>query len=198
MEAMVNKFQAKFRKAKEEISRWDELQSHLVSHFRNASSIIDRLQVLQNSKNYADLNCINGIQDALLSKQMGSLENIMVSMRNTLEEFHKIVLFLEKIHRDGGGQIVKGGSSRLTIKQLQQRVGVKPTLNDCLDGLLFLHDIHNSEYQLKVSIISAVSAGALKLSGSDLSALLQLLIDQPNIPSEEVQFAFDIIFAEEC
>ncbi|XP_028758669.1 uncharacterized protein At5g43822-like isoform X1 [Neltuma alba] len=197
METMVNKFQAKFRKAREEISRWDELQSLLVSQFRNASSIIDRLQVLQNSKNYANLNCINGIQDALLSKQMGSLENIMVSMRSTLEEFHKIVLSLEKIHRDGR-QLVKGGSSRPTIKQLQQRVGIKPTLTDCLDGLLFLHDIHNSEYQLKTSIILALSAGALKLSGSDLSALLQLLIDQPNIPSEEVQFVFDIIFAEEC
>ncbi|XP_028758670.1 uncharacterized protein At5g43822-like isoform X2 [Neltuma alba] len=184
METMVNKFQAKFRKAREEISRWDELQSLLVSQFRNASSIIDRLQVLQNSKNYANLNCINGIQDALLSKQMGSLENIMVSMRSTLEEFHKIVLSLEKIHRDGR-QLVKGGSSRPTIKQLQQRVGIKPTLTDCLDGLLFLHDIHNSEYQLKTSIILALSAGALKLSGSDLSALLQLLIDQPNIPSEE-------------
>lgn len=42
---MVNKFRAKFRKAREEISRWDGLQSHLVSQFRNASSIVDRLQV---------------------------------------------------------------------------------------------------------------------------------------------------------
>ncbi|XP_054802924.1 uncharacterized protein At5g43822 isoform X2 [Prosopis cineraria] len=197
MEVMVNKFQAKYKKAREEISRWDELQSHLVSQFRNASSIIDRLQVLQNSKNYANLIFIGGIQDALLSKQMGSLENIMVSMRSTVEEFHKIVLSLERIHRDGR-QLVKGGSSCPTMKQLQQRLGIKPSLTDCLDGLLFLHDIHDSEYQLKTSIILAVSAGALKLSGNDLSELLQLLIDQPNIPSEEVQFVFDVICAEEC
>ncbi|XP_054802926.1 uncharacterized protein At5g43822 isoform X4 [Prosopis cineraria] len=130
--------------------------------------------------------------------QMGSLENIMVSMRSTVEEFHKIVLSLERIHRDGR-QLVKGGSSCPTMKQLQQRLGIKPSLTDCLDGLLFLHDIHDSDrYQLKTSIILAVSAGALKLSGNDLSELLQLLIDQPNIPSEEVQFVFDVICAEEC
>ncbi|KAF7801347.1 PPR superfamily protein [Senna tora] len=184
MEAMVNKFQAKFRKAREDISRWDELQSHLVSQFRNASSIIDRLQVLQISRNYGNLNCIDNIRDALLSKQIESLENILVSMRKTLEEFHNIVLSLEKIHRDGR-QLVKGGSSRPTMKQLQQRIGIKPSLTDCLDGLLLLHDIHHSEYLLKSSIILALSAAALKPSGSDLGALLQLLIDQPNIPSEE-------------
>ncbi|PRQ44635.1 putative casein Kinase 2 substrate [Rosa chinensis] len=84
---------------------------------------------------------------------------------------------LGRIHRDGR-HMIKGGSSQLSTKQLQQRVGVKPTLADCLDGLMLLQDMHCSDT-------------------SDLSSLQQILIDQPNIPREEVQFVFDIIFAQE-
>ena len=46
MEAMVKKFQGKFRKVREQLNQWDELQSCLISQFRNASHIIDRLQVI--------------------------------------------------------------------------------------------------------------------------------------------------------
>jgi len=42
----VKKFQSKFRKVREEINRWDELQSCLISQFRNASHIVDRFQVI--------------------------------------------------------------------------------------------------------------------------------------------------------
>jgi hypothetical protein len=63
------------------------------------------------------------------------------------EEFHGIVLSIEKIHRDSRQQI-KGGSSKLSAKQLQQRVGIKPSLADCLDGLMVLCDMHHSEYEL--------------------------------------------------
>ncbi|XP_057429424.1 uncharacterized protein At5g43822 isoform X2 [Lotus japonicus] len=196
MEAMVKKFQSKFRKVREEMNQWNELQSCLISQFRNASYIVERLEVLQNSHNYGVLKCVSGVREALLAKQIESLVNILVSMKKTLEDFHCVVLSLEKIHREGR-QLVKGGSSRPTIKQLQQRVGIKPTLNDCLDGLLFLHEIHNSEYLLKSSVVSALSAMALKPSASDLGALQQLLVDQPNLLTEEVQFVFDVIFAEE-
>ncbi|KAI4332047.1 hypothetical protein L6164_016987 [Bauhinia variegata] len=196
MEAIVNKFKEKFNKVKEDLNRWEELQSRLVSQFRNASYIIDRLQLLRNCKNYGDLNCIDGITEAVLAKQMQSLENIFVSMRKTLEKFHSIVLFLAKSDRDGR-QLVKGSSSRPTMKQLQQRVGIKPRLIDCLDGLSLLHDLYYSEYQLKLSLVSALSANALKLSSSDHGALQQLLADQPNIQTEEVRFVFDIVFAEE-
>lgn len=61
------------------------------------------------------------------------------------ENFHGIVLSIEKIHRDSRQQ-VKGGSSRLSTKQLQQRVGIKPSIADCLDGLMVLYDMHHSEY----------------------------------------------------
>lgn len=45
MESIVKKYQQKFRKIKDEMSRWEELQSRLISQFSNASSIIQRLQV---------------------------------------------------------------------------------------------------------------------------------------------------------
>ncbi|CAJ1960230.1 unnamed protein product [Sphenostylis stenocarpa] len=196
MESIVKKFQSKFRKVREEINRWDELQSYLISQFRNASHIVDRLQLLQNSNNHGVLNCVSGMRDALLEKQIESLRNILVSMRKTLEEFHCIVLSLDKIHRDSR-QLVKGGSSQLNKKQLQQQVGMKPSLNYCLDSLMFIHEIYNSEYLLKSSLISALSEMALKNSASDLGALQQLLFDQPNVQTEEVQFVFDMIFAEE-
>ncbi|KAJ4702304.1 Pentatricopeptide repeat (PPR) superfamily protein [Melia azedarach] len=196
MEGIVKKYQQKFKKIREEMNRWDELQSRLISQFRNASSIIERLQIIQDSKNYGSLISVGGIEVAVLRKQLESLQAFLLSMKKTVEDFHGIVLCLEKIHRDGK-QLVKGGSNQLTLKQLQQRVGVKPTLADCLDGLMLLHDMHNSEYALKVSLVSALSPLAVKPSTSDLGSLQQLLVDQPNIPKEEVQYIFEIIFAEE-
>ncbi|MED6118489.1 hypothetical protein PIB30_003237 [Stylosanthes scabra] len=196
MEGLVKKFQGKFLKVREQLNRWDELQSCLISQFRSASNMIHRLQVLQNSSNYGCLRCNCDVRDALVVNQMKSLDNIFVSMRSTLEEFRKIVLFLEKTHLDGR-QLVKGSSTRSNMKQLQQRVGVKPSLIDCLDGLSFLHDVHLSEYLLKSSIISSLSANALKPSVCDFVAIQQLLVDQPNLLLDEVEQVFDIIFAEE-
>lgn len=196
MEAIVKKYQQKFKKVRDEMNRWDELQSHLISQFRNASSIIERLQVLQDPNNYGALNRVDGIVNAVLRKQMESLELILLSMKRTVENFHGIVLSIEKIHRDSRQQ-VKGGSSGLSTKQLQQRVGIKSSIAACLDGLMVLYDMHHSEYLLKASVVSALSALTLEPSTSDLCALQQLLVDQPNIPKEEVQSIFDIIFAEE-
>ncbi|KAI3424027.1 uncharacterized protein J3R85_010679 [Psidium guajava] len=196
MEAEVRKFQQKFRKVREEMGRWGELQVRLVSQLRNASSIMDRLQVIRDGKNYGALKSVGGIDEAVWTKQMESLETTLLSMRKTMEEFHGVVMSLEKIHRDSK-QLVKGGSGQLSVKHLQQRVGVKPCLQDCLDGLMILYEMHRSEYFLKSSVVSALSTLVLKPSVSDLHALQQLLVDQPNIPIEEVQFIYDIIFAEE-
>ncbi|XP_070028534.1 uncharacterized protein At5g43822-like [Nicotiana sylvestris] len=197
MESIVKKYQQRFRKVKEEMDTWNDLQSRLLSQFTNASSIIQRLQVLQDSKNYGALRCVEGIEEAILLKQMDSLQTILLSMNQTLEKFRSVVLSLEKMVRDGR-QLVKGGSTQVTVKQLQQHVGIKPSIADCLDGLKLLCEMHQSEYRLKLSVISAISAVALKPSATDdLGALQQLLVDQPNIPKEEVQFIFDIIFAEE-
>ncbi|KAL2335221.1 hypothetical protein Fmac_016434 [Flemingia macrophylla] len=191
MEDIVKKFQNKFRKVREEMKQWDELQSCLISQFRNASHIVERLQVLQNSNNYGVLKCVGGMRDALLEKQIESFRNILVSMKKTLEKFHCIVLSLDKIHRDSRQQ-VKGGSYNLSVKQLQQQVGIKPSLIYCLDSLMFIHEIYNSEYMLKSSVISALSEMALNPSASDLSALQQLLVDQPNLHTEEGMFELSV------
>ncbi|XVF12331.1 hypothetical protein REPUB_Repub08aG0107300 [Reevesia pubescens] len=199
MEAMLKKYQQKFRKAKDEMSKWDELQSRLISQFQNASSIIIRLEVIQNSKNYASLNSIGGIEDAVLQKQMDSLQTILMSMKNTMEDFRAVVLALEKLQHDGK-ELAKGSSNQMNRKQLQQRIGVKPSLTNCIDGLMVLHEMHLDEYLLKSSLVSALSTLALKqkcCSSNDLGALKQLLVDQPNLLNEEVQYTFDIIFAEE-
>nr|GMD58522.1 uncharacterized protein At5g43822-like [Ipomoea batatas] len=107
------------------------------------------------------------------------------SSRDCREGFHSIVLSFEKIVRDSRQQ-VKGGSAQPTVKQLQQRIGIKPSLADCLDGLTILSEMHQSEYRLKLSLVSATSTLALKPSVTDdLSVLQQLLVDQPNIPKDE-------------
>ncbi|KAG4182464.1 hypothetical protein ERO13_A09G046800v2 [Gossypium hirsutum] len=203
METMIKKYQQKFKKAKDEMSKWDDLQSRLISHFRNASSIISRLQffcfgdqIIQNSKNYASLNCVGGMEAAVMQKQMDSLQTILLSMKNTMEDFRGVVLSLAKLQHDGK-QLAKGSSNQMNKKQLQHRIGVKPTLTNCIDGLVLLHEIYHDEYLLKSSLVSALSALALKPNSGNLGALHQLLADQPNILNEEVQYIFDIVFAEE-
>ncbi|XP_062082884.1 uncharacterized protein At5g43822 isoform X2 [Humulus lupulus] len=196
METIIKKFQQRFKKVQGEMHCWEELQSRLVSQFSNASSIIDRLQVLKDVKNYGSLSCVNGIEDAVLMKQLQSLQNILISINKTLEEFRSITLSIGKIYRDAR-QLIEGGSNKLSVKQLQLQIGVKPTLAYCLDGLKLLHEMHQSEYHLKTSLVSGLSVLTLKPNPGDLIALQQLLVDQPNIPKEEVQDIFDIIFAED-
>ncbi|XP_047953164.1 uncharacterized protein At5g43822-like [Salvia hispanica] len=104
------------------------------------------------------------------------------SSRGFRKEFGGIVSSLEKVVRDSK-QLAKVGSAQMTAKQLQQQIGVKPTLADCIEGLRLLEEMHRSEYLLKLSLVSALPALALKPSASaDLGALQQLLVDQPNIP----------------
>ncbi|WCJ43929.1 Pentatricopeptide repeat (PPR) superfamily protein [Euphorbia peplus] len=196
MESMVKKYQQRFRKVKDEMDKWDSLDSSFLSQFRNASSIINRLQVIRDSKNYGTLSGVDGIVHMVLRKQMDSLQNILISMYKSLDEFRAIVLFLERIQRDGR-HLFSGGSSRLTTKQLQQRVGIKPCLIDCMDGLTILHDMHHSEYLFKKSMVLALPSVIFQPCSGDLAAFQQLLVDQPNILKEEVKFIFDVIFAEE-
>uniref|UniRef100_A0A1D1YQ02 Uncharacterized protein At5g43822 n=1 Tax=Anthurium amnicola TaxID=1678845 RepID=A0A1D1YQ02_9ARAE len=190
MEALVRKYQQKYRKVREEMGRWDDLQSRLLSHFGNAASVIDRLQVLREPKSYGGLACVDGVKDALLGKQLETLEISFGIMKDILKQFHFIVITLDKLSRDGS-QLLKSGS---TPSALQMKIGIKPSLAECVDGLKTINEMHQSEYLLKISLISALTWNC---SSSDIAALRQLLVDQPNISRDEVQQIFDIIFAEE-
>ncbi|CAK9316073.1 unnamed protein product [Citrullus colocynthis] len=197
---MVKKYQQRFRKFKDEMDRWDDLQVRLISQYQNASSIIGRLELLQDPKNFGSLSGMDGIVDALLGKQMESLQLSFSSIKKTMEELGNVVRSMEKIYRDGK-QLVKGGSNQPSIKQLQQRVGLKPSLEDCLNGLMLLCNMHRSEYNLKESIVSALPElfwKARNHRAQDLSSLQQLLVDQPNIRKEEVEFIFDTILVPEA
>jgi len=52
-------------------------------------------------------------------------------------------LSLDKIACEGG-QLLKGGSIP-SARQMQLRVGIKPSLAECLDGLGLIHDMYKSE-----------------------------------------------------
>uniref|UniRef100_A0A0A9DA37 Uncharacterized protein n=1 Tax=Arundo donax TaxID=35708 RepID=A0A0A9DA37_ARUDO len=192
MEAVVRKVQQRVRKAREEMDRWDDLNSRLLSQFSNAARVIARLPEFGEDKSYGVLRGVPGVRDDLLGKQMEVLELIFVSMRETLEKFNDIAKALSKALRDTN-QMVRGGSA-LTAKQMQLQVGILPTIAECLNGLRTLCEMHQAEFALKSSIISLLT---WKRSSSDIAALCQLLEDQPNIPKDEVQSIFDIIFADE-
>ncbi|KAJ3698509.1 hypothetical protein LUZ61_002214 [Rhynchospora tenuis] len=192
MENTMRKLQQRYRRALEEMEKWDEQQSYLLSSFANASSIIGRLQVLGESKNYGSLQNVTGIKEALLAKQLDSLETYFFQMRLSLKEFHEIVKSLDKIARDAN-QIVKSGSSP-TSKQMQLRVGIWSSLKDCLDGLKSIRDMHQDEFALKSAIISSLS---WKSSSAEIADFRRLLIDQPNIPKHEVQTILDLVFSDE-
>ncbi|GAB2216125.1 hypothetical protein Droror1_Dr00023893 [Drosera rotundifolia] len=164
------------------MDRWDTLQSRLVSKFSNASFIIDQLQVIRNKKNYGALKCVEGIEEAVLHNQMETLNTILVSINRTMEEFHGIVLSLQKIVCDGR-QLVKGGIKPLSAKQLQQRIGVKPCVVDCFDGLAVLHEMYKAEYLLKSSVVSTLPKLALKSSmvATDLSVVLSAVVESITI-----------------
>ncbi|KAL5699465.1 hypothetical protein ACHQM5_030363 [Ranunculus cassubicifolius] len=194
MDSMVKKYKQKFRKVKEEMDQWDRIQSRLLGQFRNASSIIERLQVLREPKNYGALKTVEGIREEILAKQMYSLEFIFQSLKNTIKEFNGTVVSLEKILRDSR-HLAHGASRPMTESQMQRRIGIQPSIADCIAGLKAIYEMHQSEYVLKLSIVSSLISNDPPPSASDLGALQQLLIDQPNIP--KMLSIFGIIFADE-
>ncbi|XP_037404401.1 uncharacterized protein At5g43822-like isoform X2 [Triticum dicoccoides] len=186
MEAAVRKMQQRVRKAREETERWDDLNSRLLSHFSNAAAIITRLPG-------GSLGGADGELGAhICFNEGGSVSCCHCCCNRFWEEFSGIAKGLSKVLRDTN-QMVRGGLA-FNAKQLQLQVGILPTIADCLGGLQTLSDMHQAEYALKSSIISLLT---WKSSSSEIAAMRQLLVDQPNIPKDEVQSIFDIIFADE-
>lgn len=193
MDVLLKRYKQKYNKVRDDMSRWDQCHCRLLSQFGNAVSIIERLPMLMDSRNYGELKCVDGINDALVGKQMVALQRIFSSMKETMAEFLDIVLSLGKIVRDSQQQL-KSGSLSPSKQQIQLRIGISPSIAMCVDGLKAIYDMHQAEYLLKSSLISALS---WESSSNDIIALRQLLTDQPNIPKDEVQLIFNIIFPED-
>ncbi|KAF8650195.1 hypothetical protein HU200_064050 [Digitaria exilis] len=192
MEAVVRKVQQRVRKVQEEMDLWDNFNSRLLTNFNRATLVIGRLKVIGEDKNYGSLRGVDNIREDLMGKQIEILELLFVSLRETLEKLNGVVKALNKALRDTT-QMVRGGSA-LTAKRMQLQVGLLPTIAECLDGLRTLCEMHQAEFALKSSVVSLLT---WKSSSSDVAMLRQLLVDQPNIPNDEVQSIFDIIFADE-
>ncbi|KAJ3680940.1 hypothetical protein LUZ60_015429 [Juncus effusus] len=194
MEAKIRKLQKWYKRAIEEMEKWDQSQSEIVSSFSNASSIINRLEVLKESKNYGALQLVPRLEGKLLGKQTESLEMIFLLMNEKLKEFESVVRSLDKISRDAN-QYIKSEIS-LSSTQMELRVGILPSFKICLDGLKTLREMHKDEFALKSAIISSLTYNR-RCSSAEIADLQRLLIDQPNIPKFEVQSILDVIFAEE-
>jgi hypothetical protein len=194
MERLVRKYEQSFRRAKDEMTTWATLQSRLLKQFENAAAILERLPVLVDSANYGVLAREDSMEMArdLPAAQVESLEVLFKSMANSLGQLKRVRNSLEKIWRDGQ-QLLKA-EKHATPKQLEQRVGPRPSLQDCLDGLHSLYQMHHDEYSLKVALVSALSYDT---KPQDVSMLQTLLADEPNIPSNEVQHVLDLISAGE-
>ncbi|CAI9289193.1 unnamed protein product [Lactuca saligna] len=78
----VKKFQQKFKRVKDDMDKWDNLHAQLVSQFRNASSIIGSCS--KSPKNYGSLKNLDNIKNTIFTKQMESLQKILLSMTKTL------------------------------------------------------------------------------------------------------------------
>ncbi|KAL3697101.1 hypothetical protein R1sor_011177 [Riccia sorocarpa] len=180
------------------MNTWEALQGRLVKQLINAAAILERLphvdavQVLSSAENYGVLgDKLSTMQRDLTAAQVESIELLFRAMASTLVDFHRVVLALEKIWRDGC-QLLKAEKPQPTPQQLQQRVGPRPSLHDCLEGLRSLYQMHYDEYNLKVAVVSSLTYDSRE---EDVSLLLTLVSDQPNIPSEEVKYIFDLISA---
>ncbi|KVI07443.1 Pentatricopeptide repeat-containing protein [Cynara cardunculus var. scolymus] len=152
---------------------------------RNISPDLQTINLLEDPKNYGSLKNLDNIKDAILTNQMESLQKIMLSMNKTLEELSSVVYSLAKTLRDAKQQ-VKGGSVQPSVKQLHQRIGIKPSIVDCLEGLRLLHEMYQSEYLLKSSLISALASITLKPRHLRFPGTILIL-----------QSIYDVIFAEE-
>ncbi|XP_022738998.1 uncharacterized protein At5g43822-like isoform X2 [Durio zibethinus] len=101
---------------------------------------------------------------AVLQSRWILCKPFLLSMKNT-DGFCAVVLSLEKLQHDGK-QLAKGSSYQMNRKQLQHRIGIRPFLTNCIDGLMLLHEMPLAD-------------------SSDLGVIQQLLVDQPNMLNNE-------------
>lgn len=188
MEHTFRKLAQKYKRAKEETDKWNDLQTHFLGLFSNAVLILERLPILTNSSNYGVLE---GISKDLIAKQLETLETLFIALQKTLRDFEKLKDSFKRLSHESC-QLLKAEKLQSTSTQAQQRFGIGPSLNECIQGLENLFTMHRDEYQLKVASVDALSYNS---SSNDMAALQSILADQPSIPPDEVKFIFDLFFA---
>ncbi|KAF3777821.1 Uncharacterized protein EJ110_NYTH44984 [Nymphaea thermarum] len=192
MERLMKKYQSKYKRAREEMDRWEQLQSLFLTQFGNASAIIGRLPVLQDPNNFGTLSGNPDIKKELLAKQLESFEMNYSALLGTMKEFLLIVKALEKISQDAYF-LLKEECKKVSSEQMEARVEAGPSIMHCLEGLKTIHEMHLFEYNLKSSVVLALNWNS---SPGDLTAFSHLLADQPNIPGVQVQLIYNKIFMD--
>ncbi|KAI5067136.1 hypothetical protein GOP47_0017664 [Adiantum capillus-veneris] len=191
MDQLFRKLGQKYKRAKEEADKWHTLQTHFLSLFSSAVSILERLPILMDNSNYGVLEKVENMANDLPAKQLETLESLFSALHKTLRDFEKIKDAFKRLWHESS-QLLKAEKLQSTSSQAQQRFGLGPSLNECIEGLENLFTMHKDEYQLKVASVNALSYNS---NLNDMVALQSIIADQPSIPPHEVQFIFDFFYA---
>ncbi|MCO5603249.1 hypothetical protein L7F22_057397 [Adiantum nelumboides] len=144
-----------------------------------------------NSSNYGMLEKVEDMTEDLPAKQLETLETLFTELHKTLKDFERIKDAFKRLWHESS-QLLRAEKLQSTSSQAQQRFGLGPSLNECVEGLENLFIMHRDEYQLKLACVNALS---YKSSPNDMSALQSILTDQPSISPDEAQFIFDFFYA---
>lgn len=191
MDRLLRKFAQKYKRAKEEADKWDNLQAQFLGLFGNAITILERLPMIMEIENFGVLKKVESMVRDLPAKQVETLESIFIALHKVLDDFKRIRDALERLWCESS-QLLKTEKLQRTSNQAQQRFGLGPSLNECIEGLEKLFIMHRDEYQLKVTFVNSLS---YQSSPADLGALQSVLAEQPNIPPDEVRFIFEFFYA---
>ncbi|KAH7387588.1 hypothetical protein KP509_16G031200 [Ceratopteris richardii] len=187
MDKLLRKYAQKYKRAREEVDKWNQSQTHFLNLFSNLVSVLERLPILMDNSNYGVLEKVDGMVQDLPGKQLVTAESIFIALNKTCKEFEGNKEALKRLWHEST-QILKAEKVQSTSPQAQKRFGLGPSLNECITGLENLYTMHKDEYELKVAVVNAIS---YKSSPNDLAAFQRILTDQPNIPPDEVPFIFD-------
>ncbi|XP_024514928.1 uncharacterized protein At5g43822-like [Selaginella moellendorffii] len=187
MERLVKKYEQRYKRANECVARWNTSQGKLLGLFSNAAAVIQRFPLLLSRDCFEELEG----RDDLVGKQAESLEKILSIMRETLLDLEDVCKDFEKLWRDAAN-LLKNEKPKPTRQQVQQRFGSRPSLEDCVSGLKDLYAMHRDEYALKADIISSLTYDT---KANDIVAMQTVLADQPNLPPDEVETIFNMVFA---
>mmetsp|Transcript_29330 Transcript_29330/g.56297 ORF Transcript_29330/g.56297 Transcript_29330/m.56297 type:complete len:194 (+) Transcript_29330:384-965(+) len=176
------KYQSLYGKAREILLSWDATQALALALISNAANVIERLPALTAIINYGNLQAMPEVAEAVLSKQMESLESTLQRMQAQLTEFMQYCLQLERIAQEGR-QFLQGIHPAPPMGGCTRR-GASPSIAECQEGLDDLWHMHRDEWAVKKELIAAIRWDS---SEAELSQIQIIFRAQPNIPPDCVQ-----------